>query len=40
MVGDQVHPINTMFFGPGVYEAVTKMSPVFQLSSFWGVMSP
>jgi len=25
MVGDVIHPHNTVFFGPGVYEAVTKV---------------
>jgi len=40
MVGDVIHPLNTMFFGPGVYEVVTKVSPVVRLSSFGGAMSP
>jgi len=40
MVGDVIHPLDTVFFGPGVYEAVTKMSPVVRLSSFRSAMSP
>jgi len=40
MVGDVIYPLNTMYFGPGVYEAVTKMSPVVQLNHFGGAMSP
>jgi len=40
MVGDVIHPLNTVFFGPGVYEAVTKMSPFVQLSSSGSAMSP
>jgi len=40
MVGDVIHPLNTMFFGPGVYEAVTKMSPVVRLNSFGSAMLP
>ena len=40
MVGDVIHPLNTVFFGPGVYEAVAKMSPVFRLNSFGSAMSP
>jgi len=40
MVGDVIHPLDTMFFGPGVYEAVAKVSPVVRLYSFWSAMSP
>jgi len=40
MVGDEIHPLNTTFFGPGVYEAVAKVSPVVRLSSFGRAMSP
>jgi len=40
MVGDVIHPLNAVFFGPGVYEAFTKVSPVVQLNSFGGAMSP
>jgi len=40
MVGDVIHPLNTMFFGPGVYETVTKRSPVVPLTAFEGAMSP
>jgi len=40
MVGDVIHPLNTVFFGPGVYEAVLKMSPTVRLISFEGAMSP
>jgi len=40
MVGDVIHPLNTVFFGPGVYEAVVKMSPVVQLCSDGGSLSP
>ena len=40
MVGDVIHPLNTVFFGSGVYEAVTKMSPVVRLNSFTSAMSP
>jgi len=40
MVGDVIHPLNTVFFGPGVYEAVVKVSPVVRLSSFGSAMSP
>jgi len=36
MVGDVIHPLDTVFFGPGVYEAVMKVSPVVRLSSFGG----
>ncbi|GAB0205217.1 hypothetical protein GRJ2_002987300 [Grus japonensis] len=28
MVGDVIHPLNAMLFGPDVYEVVPKMSPV------------
>ncbi|GAB0209570.1 hypothetical protein GRJ2_003422700 [Grus japonensis] len=28
MVGDVIHPLNTMLFGPGVYEVVPEMSPI------------
>ncbi|GAB0208055.1 hypothetical protein GRJ2_003271200 [Grus japonensis] len=28
MVGDVIHPLNAMLFGPGVYEVVLEMSPV------------
>ena len=28
MVGDVIHPLSTMLFGPGVYEVVSEMSPV------------
>ena len=40
MVGDVIHPLNTVFFGPGVYEAVTKLSPVVRLNYFRSAMSP
>ena len=40
MVGDVIHPLNIVFFGPGVYEAVMKMSPIVRLNSFGGAMSP
>jgi len=40
MVGDVIHPLNTMSFGPGVYEAVKKVSPVVRLNSFGSAMSP
>jgi len=40
MVGDVIHPLDTLFFGPGVYEAIMKMSPVFRLHSFGSAMSP
>jgi len=40
MVGDVIHPLNTVFFGPGVYEAVRKMSSVIRLDSFGSAMSP
>jgi len=28
MIGDVIHPLNAMLFGPGVYEVVTEMSPI------------
>jgi len=28
MVGDVIHSLNTVFFGPGIYEPVTQMSPL------------
>jgi len=31
MVGDVIHPLNIMFFGPGVYEAVAKVSTVVRI---------
>ena len=40
MVGDVIHPLNTVFFGPGVYETVMKVSPVVRLNSFGSAMSP
>jgi len=40
MVGNVIHPLDTMFFGPGVYEAATKMSPFVRLHSFGSAMSP
>jgi len=40
MVGDVIHPLDTVFFVPGVYEAVTKMSSVVRLDSFRSAMSP
>jgi len=40
MVGDVTHPLDTVFFGPGVYEAVGKVNPVVQLISFGSAMSP
>jgi len=40
MVGDVIPPLDTVFFGPGVYEAVTKVSPIVQLNSFGSAMSP
>jgi len=39
MVGDVIRPLDTMFFGPGVYEAVAKVSPVVRLISFGSGMS-
>lgn len=32
MIGD------AMFFGPGVYEVVLEMSPVFWLNCFWATV--
>jgi len=40
MVGDVIHPLDTMCFGPGVYEAVTKVSPDVLFSSFGSAMLP
>jgi len=40
MTEDVIHPLNTVFFGPGIYEVVLEMSPIVRLSSFWGAMSP
>jgi len=40
MVGDVIHPLDTMIFGPSVYEAVAKVSPIVQLNSFGSAMSP
>jgi len=40
MVGDVIHPLDTVFFGTGVCEAVAKVSPVVRLSPFRGAMSP
>jgi len=40
MVGDVTHPLNAVFFGPGVCEAVTKVSPVVRLHSLGSAMSP
>ena len=40
MVGDVIHPLDTLFFGLGDYEAVTKVSPIVRLNSFGSVMSP
>jgi len=40
MVGDVIHPLDTMFFGPGVYEAVAKVSPIVRLNSFGNAMLP
>ena len=40
MIRDVIHPLNAVFFGPGVYEVVTEMSLIVWLSSFWGGMSP
>jgi len=40
MVGDVICPFSTVFFGPGVYEAVAKVSPVVRLNSFGSAMSP
>jgi len=40
MVGTVIHPLDTVLFGPGVYEAVVKVSPVVRLSSFGNAMSP
>ena len=40
MVGDVIHPLDTVFFDPGVYEDVTKLSPVVRLNSFGSAMSP
>jgi len=40
MVGDVIYSLNTMFFGPGVYEAVMKVSPAVRLNSFGSAMSP
>ena len=28
MTGDATHPVNAMLLGPGVYEAVSEMSPL------------
>ena len=40
MVGDAINPLDTLFFGPGVYDAVTKVNPVVRLNSFRDAMSP
>jgi len=40
MVGDVIHPLNIVFFGPGVYEAVMKMSSIVRADSFGSAMSP
>ena len=40
MLGDVIHPLDTTFLGPGVYEAVAKVSPVVRLHSFGSAMSP
>jgi len=40
MIGDVVHPLSAVLFGPGVCEAVAEMSPVVSLSSFWDAVSP
>jgi len=40
MVGDVIYPLDTVFFGLGVYEAVAKVSPVVRLNSFGSAMSP
>jgi len=40
MVGDVIHPLDTVFIGTGNYEAVTKVSLVVQLGYFGSAMSP
>jgi len=40
MVGDVIHPLDTVFFGLGDYETVTKVSPVVRLNSFGSALSP
>jgi len=40
MAGDLIHTLSTVFFGPGVYEAVMTVSPVVRLDSFGSAMSP
>ena len=40
MVGDVIHPLDIVFFGPGVYEAVTKVSLVVLLDSFGSAILP
>jgi len=39
MVGDVIHPLNAVFFGPGVYEAVKKVSPIVRLNTFRSAVS-
>ena len=40
MLEDVIHPLDTVFFGPRVYEAVTKVSPIVRLNTFGSAMSP
>jgi len=40
MVGDVIHPLDTVFFGLGVSEAVAKVSPVVRLIFLGSAMSP
>jgi len=40
MVGDVILPLDTVFFGSGVYETVTKVSPVVRFNFFRNAMSP
>lgn len=40
MTGDMIHPRNTVFSGPTVYQIVFETSPIVRLSSLWSTMSP
>ncbi|PKU38980.1 inositol -trisphosphate receptor-interacting 1 [Limosa lapponica baueri] len=40
VIGNVIDPFNAMILGPGANEAVSEMSPVAQLNSLWGTMSP
>lgn len=40
MTGSMIYLLNTVVSGPGVYQVIFEMSPIVQLSSFWGAMSP